>query len=924
MSPLACLMGGLIALLCLQCQSPTAAVSTPYHPLGKNAWHLEPVPSRSQWAVATYQGDIGLYDPAARQAVWLHTSEAFVVDLKVADLDGDGWEEIAFVNTSGHLVVLGLNGQIRFRFETDFPLYTLAIGNLDDGPALEIACGGIDRRVYVLDAQGRLLAQRAGMERLVHRLAIGNLDEDAESEILVIENRVTAHILDLLDDSLVTARRQTLQVPEAYVNWENPRGQFFPFSLTLADLDADGRDELIAGDTYFNKQAVAVFDATLEPRWISDKVPAFELLDGHPTDFYATAFVQAAEIVAAEPGLEIVSVAGGLVRLWNQKGDLLASQNGPIGFADFFVQDNRLCLASSPNGDDHLYELALDPGWEDRLRALQYQGHIGRIQAETAALAQQVQAYQPAGDLPRDQTYELLLGFSSLETTPEWLASYQQETAWFRERFPYPNLRIIKTLKVVEDSPPLKPNGEPWNLNRYRLDGINGVMTVAEILEKARWVEAHQIPTLFYIGHSCSPFVTLETVEKILQLAPTACLGFHTAEDEHLEALPDYFEHYFGPLTELCLKYGYKRAITKNKGIWWMSTPSIPSVFRTVMAGENREVLVAATEDSNSRTPEMNLMGRGGLWQAGLIAGNDVSIHRDLFSFNRFQQWEYPRVGHPFLRLLVAHASMGMTYSNSRIRDIYRQGDSLFFDPMGQESTEIFYHLLGKGLVFSPRREQATGYSPLGMVVHQPPDIWLQDAHNGHAPERWVEDARMHQAVFPHNGSLWGMTNTPAHAFQRVIFRKSRQFGYQIPATPYGLVAFVPAQADTLDVAHVHRWLHTDGLYVWKAGGPKLNGQAAADFLVQEFEAAAAELPFRMRGYAFLQSLQLEEGRYRLYVVDPGWLDPAERDVAIAIQIDGEVEVNDLLRQTSLPVVDGQIHLTVPAGLFRILEVVRR
>lgn len=910
-------------LVGIHCQSPMAEPGLQYHPLGKNAWHVEAVPSTGQWAVATYQGEIGLFHPQSQEASWIHSSDAFVMDLKVADLDQDGREEIVYVNVSGRLQAMDLEGNLLFDFQSDLPLHTLAIGNLQADEGLEIACGGIDRHVYVMDAQGRLIAQSEEVERLVFRLGIGNLDEDETEELLAIENRVTANLMELQGGALVSVMRKDLKVPEEYVNWENPRGSFYPFSLTLEDLNGDGQDEIIGGDAYFNKQAVAVFDAQLEAQWISERVPSFEMVDGAQTEFYSTAFVRAAELFAAHEGKEIVSVAGGLLRVWNREGELLGSQNGPVGFADFFIDGTQLCLASSPNGDDHVYELTLDENWENHLSQIQYRGHIAEIKAETAELAQKIQAYQPEGELPSEQTYDLVLGFSSLETKEEWFEAYQQEVAWFQERFPYANLRVIKNLKVIEDTPPLKPDGEPWNLRRYKLDGINGVMTVEEILEKARWVEEHNIPTLFYIGHSCTPFITLETAEKILQLAPTACIGFRTAEDEQIEMVPEYFEHYFGPLTELCLKYGYKQTITKNKGIWWMSTPSVPEMYEAVLEGEARKVFVAATEDSNSRTPEMNLMGRGGLWQAGLIAGNDVSIHGDLFSFNRFQQWEYPKVGHPYLRLLVAHTTMGMTYGNSRIRDINRMGDSLYFSQAGQESTELFYHLLGKGLVFSPKREQAVGYSPLGMVVHRPPDIWLTDAHNGHRPERWVEDERMHQAVFPHNGSLWGMTNTPEHAFQHVIFQKERQYGYQMPATPYGLVAFVPSQADTNDVANVNRWLHTDGLYVWKGDGPKLNGEAAAELLRREFEAAAQDLPFRMQGYAFLQTLQLSDDRYRLYVVDPGWVDPADREVVIQVQLEGSFRVKDLLKQDELSMNNRQIPLTVPAGLFRILEVER-
>jgi hypothetical protein len=336
-------------------------------------------------------------------------------------------------------------------------------------------------------------------------------------------------------------------------------------------------------------------------------------------------------------------------------------------------------------------------------------------------------------------------------------------------------------------------------------------------------------------------------------------------------------------------------------------------------------VAAAATEDSNSRTPEINLMGRGGLWQAGLLSVNDVSIHGDLFSFNRFQQWEYPKAGHPYLRLLVAHTTMGMTQISSRIREIMPSADSSVFEVTGKESTEILFHLLGKGIIFSPDREDALGYSPIGMVVHRPPQKWLKDAHNGHAPDMWEDDEELHHAVLPHNGCLWGMTNTPEHALQKVLFNKGRQFGYEIPATPYGLVAFVPEFTNLDDVAHIKDWWHTDGIYVWKQGGPKLTGEEAAVALKADFKQAAEKLPFRQTSKAvFLQVLKMGDDHFRLVLVDPGWIDPRDREVEVKIQLEGDYGVKNILSKQEYEVTENNFMVKVPAGLFAVVDVKKK
>lgn len=109
----------------------------------------------------------------------------------------------------------------------------------------------------------------------------------------------------------------------------------------------------------------------------------------------------------------------------------------------------------------------------------------------------------------------------------------------------------------------------------------------------------------------------------------------------------------------MCVRHGNKFCITKNKNVWWMSMPSRADVFDELFRADRWAVMQGRTEDSNSRTPEINLMARLGLRQAGLLDSVHASIIADLLSFNRFWQWEYPKHGHPWLRLLVAHTLMG-------------------------------------------------------------------------------------------------------------------------------------------------------------------------------------------------------------------------------------------------------------------------
>jgi len=892
----------------------------PYIPVRGSAWRLaigRPANSGAPHLIyGTYGGAIRCQDLASGELAWEVKTGAFPFALAAQDVDDDGHTETFAALATGELLALDGAGRTMWRFKSPLPLYDVAVGRLSEAGAPCVICGGIDRRVYVLSRDGELVAEhRVGT--LVHRLATGDLDGDGVDEILVIDGRIHAEVLKLDGGALRRLWRKTMIVPDERRNWENPAGFFFAFSVDTGDLDGDVFDEVVMGDTYFNSQAAMAMSGDGEPLWMT-RGRRWRVEGETYTEFYSTAFVAVAQ--APEGGAaRVVVVRGGEVEVLDADGKSTGRTNARVGFTDAVVDGNTVYLGSSPNGDDTVYRLRLDGDWPGTVRALQRQGTARQVGTNLAELRAQALAWQGPDAAP-----DRLHSVRTLHIRPDEgsYRRYLRRLTWLRDQFPYDNLEFVASMKVIEPSAPLDENGEPWSERRWRTDSINGTMTVDEIVEAARWIEDHGVPTIFLIGHSCMPFITLETAEKMLQAAPTCLRGFLSAEDEQLERIPRYARHYLGPLADLCLEYGGKQCITKNKNAWWLSAPSMKPVFGALFSGDRGRVLVPGVEDSNSRTPELNLLARFGLWMAGLVDRFTVSVHMDLFSFCRFHQWEYPKHGHPFLRLLVAHTLLGGADYVLRITDIAEENGSFSFTDIGHESVEIFLHLLGKGLVFPPEREQIVGVSPVGIAVHTPPDKWLRDGHNGHNPQNWEDDPELQAAVLPHNGCLWGMTPTPEHALQRVLLNKMRQFGYNVPPTPYGPFVIVPALADLDAVRHVEQWWHTDGIRIWRRGGPRLTGASAARALRESFEEAAEKLPFRVQGNVFFQAIRVEQGRYRLYAIDPGWLDPQDRDVTLRVQLDGRFAVSDLLSGERLPVRDRTVALRVPAGSLRILEAV--
>jgi hypothetical protein len=902
-----------------------AAGSNPYIPIKGCAYRLALADinrdGNKEMIYGAYDGYVRCINLRTNALLWEAPTHSFPFSIAAADVDGDGKVEI-FAAADGGLYAFDSHGKQKWVFRSKLPLYNVAVGDVRPGGGKEVVCGGIDRRIHVLSGRGDEIAASEEFQRLVFRLAVADFDNDGADEVFAVDDRTVADVWEFEGGVFQRKHRNRMTVPREYINWENPGGNFYPFSLSHGDLDGDGTLEVIGGDTFFNKQAVMAMNLRGQGIWLTPRLTQDYWENNTWREFYSTAFVRVGEVSAKSPGLETMVVKGGIVEMLDARGKSLGVASSRLGFTDLVLDGTTLYLGSTPNGDETLYRIDLRSDWVSAVRNLERQGLAKKIGESISTIWQQVQAYR--GKEPKPPESVLLHQFR-VRPSEESLARFKHDVAWWKREFPYAMFRYPARYIAIEPTPRLDETGRPWSEQRWRTDSINGTMSVEEILAGARLFEQQGVPFVTYIGHSAMPFITLDTAKRLLDTAPNTMTGWLSDEDGDMERFPRYLKQWFGPLMDMTWNSArqsetWKYASTKNKGAWWISSPSRDSVFREMFRGERKNVLYGATEDSNSRTPELNLLGRAGLYVAGLIDHWQASCIHDLFSYCRFHQWEYPKHGHPFLRLLVAHTVLGANHYEYRGYLHVPAGDGYLWTQEAAESYRIFLHMLGKGIVFSPSREQMVGVARIGIAMHEPPMKWLQDEHNLHRPDQWVDDPELHNAVIPHNGGVWGNTPTPKHAIQHVLLEKERQFGYQVPATPYGAPLIVPALADLSKVPFVKDWWHTDGVHAWKDGGRKLTGMEAAKAIQADFERAAAELPFRATGGVFFQTVKLDDRTYRLYAIDSGWLDPRDREVMLRVQMPGEVSLRDLLSGQSIEVRGGIAKLAVPAGTFRILE----
>ena len=172
--------------------------------------------------------------------------------------------------------------------------------------------------------------------------------------------------------------------------------------------------------------------------------------------------------------------------------------------------------------------------------------------------------------------------------------------------------------------------------------------------------------------------------------------------------------------------------------------------------------------------------------------------------------------------------------------------------------------------------------------------------------------------VFDRLDCYWAGAPLPPHDFSRYAMQLDRRMCNFLPAYPYGLVPIVPAglPAD----GRPGRIFNTDGRYFFEQGVRR----EAAEFrptVEAALQAAAGRLPVRVLGPAHWSAVRLDPTHVRLTLIDPGYLDPAERQVEIVLQHLNAVAATDILRGESLELRGGRIAVRIPAGTLRIIDV---
>jgi hypothetical protein len=681
----------------------------------------------------------------------------------------------------------------------------------------------------------------------------------------------------------------------------NPGKRFF--SVLIDDLDHDGKAEVVLGGGWRENGVVHAYNHEGKLRFskADPKIPNIP---------YRMPLLRKITV----PGDEyLLSHFGNLLILYETNGTLREMITGPYSFADshFDAELKTLFMGSAVSGGTEIYAYRLDqPGWKEAYQTQRAQGRLQEIEENLATLERQIRAFQAPAYQPAPRK---TLAISQVK-----------DTSGFRH---VEFARSITLSQKVDDPTEL------WCRERDRRMAYKD--TADDLARVIAAKEAAGENVLVWAGHGNAFFFPLPTFERLLQAGPRHLKGFVFAEmegtSEHTQAV---VEKIMFPLAELCRQHG-KIIFFRNKNIFWNGTCYLPFWSKVLLNERYKDVFVPGLEETNCRTQELSLAGRVGLWQAGYFTHWACRTVTDDANFNRMFEWGGQQLLTHHLRNLVATAALGADMYLSDIHAGVRGVGRYVMDgqdPLAGRGTPTggttrtgdlydqlvpFYELIEKGILQIPTPDRLLSGSDLALVLQTPPSAaYLQHGTNGHRfsfPQD--QDPEM---VFSRMDTYWGGSVPRADDFSAYAMNVRQRTCNFLPELPYGLVPIIPAHAASR--GRFRQTIATDGEYFFDDQGGKHSAAAYRPVVEQALKAAAARLPLTVAGPAHWSTVRLDARHIRLVLIDPGYLDPAARQVEVVFQHLKPAKCVDILSGEALNPRQGRLAVTIPAGVFRILD----
>ncbi len=872
-----------------------------------------------------YDGELLCYDYDG-SLLWENKLSGFLnLDIYCGDIDGDQQDEVLAANADGTIYCIDNDGTLLWTFrKNDAPMSAVTIIHKEGTPY--IVCGGYDKHIYYLDAQGNEVGSVYSKTYSRER----SWGSDAPESLLHIANFLRPATLSDGSEVLVmhgamhgmsTSGSIYLFEPLAQLPYKTvvPTIRCTNGAMRVVDATATEGAKVLLGTTAMNSEA-GISELSLE----SDQ-PQIHYVRAHgkkKVDGFGYRVAQG-ELINDRSEPKLMMLYGRQMLLLEQDREPQHTEvlSCKYSFNDVIkdASGSKLIFASAQSGGNCIHIIDTnDKGWKKEFETLEPQGNIASIVSASLKIKSILQSYtNPTWE---DDARPVVYFISDKGHNP-FVEKYAKNV-----HANYPSPVFLNSTWVEDTQDPTTWNRDTMSNEFYRTrrDGRKKYQATAkEILDRIEPLyEGDSKGMSTWGGHGNDPFFyspevtkkmyeyTKEGQQTVLIFPEMEGLGSDVAW------LMDNFMY---PLADHARKYNGKLFI-RSKNIFWAANV-YEQHWNHLISGEYADVFVPSMEETSDKTMEVSLAGRLGVWCSGAVDSWGSRCARDNTSYNRLREHSHQMLPNHFLRNMIYHISYGAQYLDNFA--------------VNQEYTSILWDMIAKGLLYVPTREQLVSLNPVRLTMLHPDSTFLQEGtetkwvtrfDQQHEDETPMVFSRMDGSWPAAPTTQWDFSRYAAGAHERRLnFISSYNNGLVMIAPPYDATAVRGDMESHLNPIYKGktREFFTDGRYYYSDAA--MTERYQADEYYKEVEQAIQEgeqmLPLTVKGEVGWVAAQSAPNHIRLTVIDGSYINPSQKEATIKIGSAKVKSITDLISGKQLIINNNECDITVPCGMFLFLDV---
>lgn len=844
-------------------------------------------------------------------------------DIWCSDINNDTTDEILVANADGTIYCLDNEGKLLWKFNKNTaPMY--AVCTVKKGSKKYVVAGGFDKSIYYLSPNGKMLKEIKSSTYSIEK-PWAQFKKDLPESNVSTANFIRPIPKKNGDDVLaVLGTNNHMNVPGTMYLFNPLEEQPYRKDkiaikgkrvrvighFTVEDNVSPEQQMVVLGtSSHTNDSAILLYN------------PQNGKLTYHKNTKLPFGYDVTHTVTIKEKNRTVF-----LTRVRNQIKLLDSNLNektaeriiGKYAYYDLWkdTKTGYIILASSQSGGSSIHIInTQNKSWKKDFKELNPPGKIQTIIANTNQVKGQLNKYKSL----KTGKKQLPVYLMTEKITPE-VAPLKKE---IEQNYTSPVFLNSKHLPKVENWNRSGLANEKYRKKRDRRKKyILTQQQSVDLLTK----EYNNAPGLAYwAGHGNDPYMfSLATTKKVLDAAngKKTVLIYPEMED-HSKDFEFVANDLIYPLADYA-KDKNTNIFLRSKNVFWLGSNYL-NAWSGLMSGSYANVFVPSMEETTDKTMELSLAGRTGIWASGAVNGWGTRAVPDNTAFDRSRQYGAQQLPNHFLRMLIFHTANGAQYINNF--------------PVNQEYISLYWELIAKGVLYTPKRNEIVSFSPVHLSMKSPDEHFLDDGSNVKWTVKYNEEFEKNNPfVFSRMNGSWPGAPVTEWDFSRYAAGvKERRLNFLAPYNN-GLVLITPPQQGVFAAKNVERGLlknnlHplyknilqeyiTDGHSYFSADGKHTySADTYYKTIENSIKQSAKLLPITVEGDVAWVVAQIAPKKLRLTLIDSGYLNPSSKQAIIHFNTVKPTKIVDILTKETFAVNNATTKVTVPLGLFRFIDV---